>query len=66
MTGGGINMEKQILVNLTTLHCSYFEDQQLVKEYPIGIGKPITPTPPGNYRVIEKLEFSQLGDQDFR
>ncbi|WP_371371413.1 L,D-transpeptidase [Sporomusa aerivorans] len=57
-------MKKQIVVNLTTMRCSYFEDGQLDKEYPVGIGKPSTPTPPGNYHVIEKLVFEKEGDVD--
>ena len=55
---------KQIVVNLSKLRCSYFENGQLVKEYPVGIGKPATPTPPGNYQVIEKLVFENIGDVD--
>ena len=57
-------MEKQIVVNLTTLRCSYFEDDKLIKEYPIGIGTPSTPTPPGNYQVVEKCVFEKIGDVD--
>lgn len=55
---------KQIVVNLSKLRCSYFEDGQLVKEYPVGIGKPASPTPPGSYQVIEKLVFETIGDVD--
>ena len=58
-------MKKQIVVNLTTLHCSYFENDRLIKEYPVGIGKPSTPTPPGSYQVVDKLVFEKMGDIDF-
>ncbi len=57
-------MKKEIVVNLTTLTCCYFEEGQLVKEYPVGAGKPSTPTPPGSYQVIEKLVFEKAGDVD--
>ncbi len=56
---------KQIVVNLSKLRCSYFENGQLVAEYPVGIGKSSTPTPPGSYQVIEKLVFDKSGDVDF-
>jgi lipoprotein-anchoring transpeptidase ErfK/SrfK len=33
--------------------------------YPVGIGKPLTPTPPGTYQIIDKLVFEKIGDVDF-
>lgn len=57
-------MKKHIVVNLTTLRCSYFEDDKLMKQYAVGIGKPATPTFPGNYQVVEKLVFQKMGDVD--
>mgnify|MGYP000903903092 CR=1 FL=1 len=57
-------MQKQLVVNLTTLRCAYFEDGKLIKEYPVGIGKLATPTPPGTYQVVEKLVFNEMGDID--
>lgn len=50
-------MKNQIVVNLTTYRLYYFENNQLQKEYPIGIGQAATPTPPGVYQVLEKLAF---------
>jgi lipoprotein-anchoring transpeptidase ErfK/SrfK len=44
-----------IVVNLSKRRLSYFEGDQLVKEYPIGIGKASTPTPVGTYSVIAKV-----------
>lgn len=58
-------MEKQIVVNLTTLRCTYCEDGKPVKEYAVGIGKPSTPTPPGNYRIVDKLVFEKMDEIDF-
>ncbi len=57
-------MKKQIVVNLTLLRCSYFEDGKLVKEYSVGIGSPLTPTPPGSYQVVDKLVFEKMGTVD--
>ena len=60
-------MKKHIVVNLTTLRLSYFENDKCAKEYPVGIGKLSTPTPPGNYQIIEKLVFEKPNvlDPDF-
>ncbi len=57
-------MKKHIIVNLTTLCASYYEDDQFIKEYSVGIGKANTPTPPGNYQIIEKLIFETIADVD--
>jgi lipoprotein-anchoring transpeptidase ErfK/SrfK len=57
-------MKKYIIVNLTMFCASYFEDDKLIKEYPIGVGKAETPTPPGNYQVIDKLIFDKPVDVD--
>ncbi|SFL43642.1 L,D-transpeptidase catalytic domain [Pelosinus propionicus DSM 13327] len=57
-------MEKYIVVNLTSLRVSYYEDDALITEYSVGIGKTDTPTPPGTYQVIEKLVFEQLAAID--
>jgi lipoprotein-anchoring transpeptidase ErfK/SrfK len=60
-------MKKHIAVNLSTLRLSYFEDDKCINEYSVGIGKPSTPTPPGNYQIIEKLVFEKpnIVDVDF-
>ncbi len=57
-------MKKHIIVNLSTFRASYYEDDKLIKEYPVGIGKPDTPTPPGSYQVVAKLIFEKLVDID--
>jgi hypothetical protein len=38
----------KISINLATRRLSYNEGQRLVKVYPVGVGKPSTPTPTGN------------------
>lgn len=57
-------MEKCVIVDLNTHRACYFENDKLIKEYRVGSGKPETPTPPGNYEVIEKLVFEKPGDID--
>ncbi|SEP44499.1 L,D-transpeptidase [Propionispora vibrioides] len=58
-------MEKYVVVHLTTHRACYFENDQLIKEYRVGSGKSETPTPPGSYKVVEKLVFKNQGDIDF-
>lgn len=44
-----------ISINLSARRLSYLEGERLVKMYPVGVGKPSTPTPTGNYNIIEKI-----------
>lgn len=46
-----------ILINLATRRLSYFEGDRRVNTYPVGVGKPSTPTPTGSYSVIEKVMY---------
>jgi len=34
---------------------SLFNNHRLVKSYPIAVGKMLTPTPTGNYKIINKV-----------
>lgn len=44
-----------ILINLATRRLSYLEGKQIASEYPVGVGKASTPTPTGNYSIVEKV-----------
>lgn len=44
-----------ISVNLATRRLTYYERERLKKVYPVGVGKPSTPTPTGNYTIVEKI-----------
>lgn len=44
-----------ISINLADRRLSYYEGESLIKTYPVGVGKPSTPTPVGNYHIIEKV-----------
>jgi len=46
-----------ISINLATRRLSYFEGDRQVNVYPVGVGKPSTPTPTGSYVVIEKIMY---------
>jgi lipoprotein-anchoring transpeptidase ErfK/SrfK len=43
-----------IQVSLANRRLSLFRDDQIVSSYPIGIGKILTATPKGTYRIINK------------
>ena len=44
----------QIVVNLPSRTLELYKDNILVKEYQVAIGKPDTPTPTGDFSIIEK------------
>jgi lipoprotein-anchoring transpeptidase ErfK/SrfK len=43
-----------ITVNTAARKMTLFRDGKIFKTYPIAIGKPSTPTPKGNFRIINK------------
>jgi len=45
----------RILINLAARRLAYFEGDRQLNTYPVGVGKHSTPTPTGNYAVIEKI-----------
>ena len=47
-------MSSKIIVNLPSRTLEYYENNQLIKEYPVAIGKPSTPTPLGLYSIMDK------------
>lgn len=51
VTGG----QREIWLNIPAFRLSYWENGRLVKEYPVAVGKPASPTPEGNFTVINKL-----------
>lgn len=44
----------EILVNTNKFLLSLFQDGKLIKNYPIAIGKPYTPTPKGTFTIVNK------------
>ncbi|MHB9146174.1 MAG: L,D-transpeptidase [Symbiobacteriia bacterium] len=51
-------MAYQIEVNLTARTLILTQDGQVVRQYPVGIGKPSTPSPEGHYVIAEKQVVS--------
>lgn len=43
-----------LIINLPSRTIGYYVDNQLVKEYPVAIGRPDTPTPLGEYSIVSK------------
>ncbi|NLS44382.1 MAG: L,D-transpeptidase family protein [Firmicutes bacterium] len=46
--------ERRIVVNINTLVLTFYVNNETIKEYPIAIGKWHTPTPIGEFAIIEK------------
>ncbi|WP_026677445.1 L,D-transpeptidase [Fictibacillus gelatini] len=47
-------MPYEIFVSTTRRQLSLFKEGKLVKQYPVGIGKMLTPTPVGTFTIINK------------
>lgn len=45
----------RIVINTTLRRLFFYRGQQLVKIYPVAVGKPSTPTPQGHYKIINKI-----------
>ncbi|MBP2626744.1 MAG: ykuD 4 [Firmicutes bacterium] len=48
------NMSSKIIVNLPSRTLEYYENDKLIKEYSVAIGKQSTPTPRGSFYIIDK------------
>jgi len=46
----------KIIINLGLRRLYYYENGQLARDYPIAIGKPSTPTPTGDWKIIAKIK----------
>lgn len=47
-------MVKWIDVSTSQHRLRLFDDNKLIKSYPIAVGRIVTPTPPGTYTIINK------------
>lgn len=50
--GNPVTAAPGIVINLPSRTLALYSDNALVKEYPVAIGKPSTPTPLGNYAIL--------------
>ena len=48
--------EPSILISLRHRYLTLMEDGRQVAKYPVAIGAPETPTPPGDYRIRKKVD----------
>lgn len=46
---------KQVIINIPARRLHYFENNRLVKTYPVGVGRVGFPTPLGQFQVIRKV-----------
>jgi len=54
MQGMDQKILSKVIVNLPSRTLEYYENNKLIKEYPVAIGKPSTPTPRGVFHIIDK------------
>lgn len=45
----------RLIVNTTLRRLYHYRGTQLVRVYPVAVGKPSTPTPTGDYKIITKI-----------
>lgn len=43
-----------ILINTTARTLTLYKNGKIYKTYPVAVGKPSTPTPKGNFRIVNK------------
>ncbi len=46
----------RVEINLTQQRARIYKDKDIAMDYPIASGRKTFPTPPGNYRIVEKIE----------
>ena len=44
----------KIVIHIKPRKLKLFQNRQLVKTYPVAVGKPLTPTPKGEFIIINK------------
>jgi nucleoid-associated protein YgaU len=44
-----------LLVRTTVRQLTHYQGEKVVEVFPVAVGKPSTPTPPGKYRVVNKI-----------
>lgn len=50
-------MAYKIIISLNKRQLSLLENEKVIKTYPIGIGKALTPTPAGHYTINSKVPY---------
>ncbi|MBN1585670.1 L,D-transpeptidase [Candidatus Uhrbacteria bacterium] len=60
-----VRVSKRIDVDLKTQTLSYYLDEKLVESFPISSGLPGTPSPVGNFSVLDKVPVKHYGGPGF-
>ncbi|MBE3585912.1 L,D-transpeptidase family protein [Desulfofundulus thermocisternus] len=55
MSGKGVTAGTHLLVETALRRLHHFQGDTLVRTYPVAVGKPETPTPAGDYHVVNKI-----------
>lgn len=51
----GLHSDYELLLNVPTKKLLLFNNGTLVKEYPVGVGKSLTPTPLGDFKIVRRI-----------
>lgn len=51
---GGEAAARRIVIDTGARRLYLYDGERLVKDYPVAVGKPRTPTPPGEWRIVSK------------
>lgn len=51
-------MSQRIVVDLSERTLTLLRDGEVLRRYPVGVGKPATPTPAGEFQIIEKARVT--------
>lgn len=54
-TAGETTTGRTIVISVTEHALGLFEGKALIRRYPVAVGKPLTPTPIGRFRILEKV-----------
>ncbi|KUK10594.1 MAG: ErfK/YbiS/YcfS/YnhG family protein [Clostridia bacterium 41_269] len=45
----------KITIHLSQRRLYFYKNESLINSYPVAVGKPSTPTPPGKWKIINKV-----------
>ena len=60
-----VKLEKLIKVDLTKQHLTYYFDNKIFGSFPISGGLSYTPTPKGEFKILDKVPVKHYGGADF-
>lgn len=50
-----LNQDYEIILNIAAKKVILYSNGQVIKEYPVGVGTPVTPTPLGEFKIVRRI-----------